>query len=92
MVASRVSEPKLPCTTHAPDDTDALKPHRTVRAHVRELLNSETYIDDAPATVYAKLLDAGEYHCSISTMYRILRNRLARALDGADTPHRRAAP
>lgn len=28
------------------------------RAQVRELLNSETYVDEAPATVYAKLLDA----------------------------------
>ena len=40
------------------------------RARVRELLNT-TYLDDAPATTWAKLLDAGEYHCSISTMYRI---------------------
>jgi len=43
------------------------------RARVRELLNTEPYLDHAPATVWAKLLDAGEYHCSISTMYRILR-------------------
>jgi putative transposase len=42
------------------------------RARVRELLNT-TYLDDAPATAWAKLLDQGEYHCSISTMYRILR-------------------
>ena len=42
------------------------------RARVRELLNT-TYLDEAPATTWAKLLDAGEYHCSISTMYRILR-------------------
>jgi putative transposase len=49
----------------------ALSPQE--RDHVRELLNSEPYIDEAPATVWAKLLDAGEYYCSISTMYRILR-------------------
>lgn len=42
------------------------------RARVRELLNTEPYLDHAPATVWAKLLDAGEYYCSISTMYRIL--------------------
>lgn len=42
------------------------------RARVHELLNT-TYLDEAPATAWAKLLDAGEYHCSISTMYRILR-------------------
>lgn len=45
------------------------------RARVHEVLNSKAYIDDAPATVYAKLLDAGEYYCSISTMYRILGER-----------------
>lgn len=50
----------------------ALSPEE--RARVRELLNSEAYVDEAPATVYAKLLDAGEYYCSISTMYRILRS------------------
>lgn len=43
------------------------------RAAVRELLDTEPYIDHAPATVWAKELDAGRYHCSISTMYRILR-------------------
>src|SRR5699024_4685258 len=43
------------------------------RARVRELLHSEAYVDLAPATVWAKELDAGRYHCSISTMYRILR-------------------
>lgn len=43
------------------------------RARVRGLLNTEPYLDHAPATVWAKLLDAGQYHCSISTMYRILR-------------------
>ncbi len=43
------------------------------RARVRQLLNTEPYLDAAPATVWAKLLDAGEYYCSISTMYRILR-------------------
>lgn len=30
-------------------------------------------MDKAPAEVYAKLLDEGVYHCSVSTMYRILR-------------------
>lgn len=43
------------------------------RARVRELLNSADYVDEAPATVWTKELDAGRYHCSISTMYRILR-------------------
>ena len=70
-------------STPPPPPRPAPKPHvervqpralsQAERARVRELLNTEPYIDHAPATVWAKLLDAGEYHCSISTMYRILR-------------------
>jgi putative transposase len=43
------------------------------RAKVRDLLNSEPFQDNSPYQVYARLLDEGTYHCSISTMYRILR-------------------
>lgn len=43
------------------------------RTKVRDLLNSEQFQDNSPHQVYAKLLDEGAYHCSISTMYRILR-------------------
>jgi putative transposase len=39
---------------------------------VRALLNSERYQDRAPREVYAAELDAGRYHCSVRTMYRIL--------------------
>ena len=41
-------------------------------AAVRELLNSERFVDRAPRTVYAILLDEGRYLCSWRTMYRIL--------------------
>ncbi len=37
------------------------------------MLHAEDHVDQAPATVYATLLDAGRYLCSVSTMYRILR-------------------
>ena len=37
-----------------------------------DLLRSPRFADLAPAEVYATLLDQGVYHCSISTMYRIL--------------------
>lgn len=47
--------------------------HPAERERIRELLNSPEYVDQAPATVWAKELDAGRYHCSVSTMYRILR-------------------
>ena len=42
------------------------------RAEVREVLNSPEHVDEAPATVYAKLLDEGTYLASERTMYRIL--------------------
>ncbi len=51
-------------------------PPRALRAEerreVREVLNSEEFVDHAPAQVYACLLDQGIYHCSVRTMYRIL--------------------
>jgi putative transposase len=39
---------------------------------VRALLNSEDFVDKAPATVYHELLDEGIYVASVSSMYRIL--------------------
>jgi putative transposase len=38
-------------------------------------LNSERFCDQAPAQVWATLLDEGTYLCSIATMYRLLRAR-----------------
>jgi len=43
------------------------------RKEVRRVLNSDEHVDEAPATVYAKLLDEGIYLASVPTMYRILR-------------------
>ena len=43
------------------------------RATVLDTLTSEQFIDDAPRQVWAALLDQGNYLCSVSTMYRILR-------------------
>ncbi len=43
------------------------------KAKVRETLNSDRFADQAPREVYATLLDEGVYHCSVPTMYRILR-------------------
>ena len=39
---------------------------------VLELLHAPRFADQAPAEIYASLLDEGVYHCSIRTMYRIL--------------------
>ena len=43
------------------------------RTEVLRVLHSDDHVDEAPATVFAKLLDAGIYLASTSTMYRILR-------------------
>jgi putative transposase len=56
------------------------------RAQVLAVLNSSEFVDRTPVQVYAALLEAGRYLCSVSTMYRVLaanaqvtdRRRLAR--------------
>ena len=45
------------------------------RAAVLAVLHSQRFTDTAPASVYATLLDDGVYLASISTMYRLLRER-----------------
>jgi len=42
------------------------------RKTVTDVLHCERFIDDSPYQIYAELLDEGQYHCSIRTMYRIL--------------------
>lgn len=42
------------------------------RNAVLEQLNSQRFADQSPRQVYAKLLDEGDYLCSVRTMYRIL--------------------
>jgi putative transposase len=44
------------------------------RAQVLEVLHSERFVDMAPPSVYATLLDEGNYLASIPTMYRVLRS------------------
>jgi putative transposase len=43
------------------------------RRRVLDVLCSDRFVDRSPLEVYAQLLDAGVYLCSVSTMYRILR-------------------
>jgi putative transposase len=45
------------------------------RQSVLDILHSERFVDQAPAQIYASLLDEGRYLCSIRTMYRILATR-----------------
>ena len=42
------------------------------RQTILDQLNCERFLDQAPAQVYAALLDEGQYLCSVRTMYRIL--------------------
>jgi putative transposase len=55
------------------------------RKEVLGMLHDPEHVDEAPATVYAKLLDAGLYLCSVPTMYRLLR------AEGEVTERRRQA-
>jgi putative transposase len=68
----RVQHPAQPLSEPAPRS----KPPRSLsegeRSQVRSLLNSERFVDSSPRQVYATLLDEGQYHCSIRTLYRIL--------------------
>lgn len=54
-------------------------PPRTLSSEERQAvlatLHTDRFVDTAPATVYATLLDEGRYHCSIRTLYRILEER-----------------
>ena len=60
-----------PAPTRArPRPARALAPPE--RRAVLELLREPRFVDQAPAEVYAELLDQGLYLCSIRTMYRIL--------------------
>jgi putative transposase len=45
------------------------------RQHVVDVLDSEEFCDLAPRQVWARLLDAGTYLCSVPQMYRLLAER-----------------
>jgi putative transposase len=59
-----------------PSRAEDFKHHRALsdeeQAQVLNCLNSERFMDKSPVEVFATLLDEGTFHCSISTMYRIL--------------------
>ena len=46
------------------------------QATVLDVLHEPRFVDQAPAEVYATLLDEGRYHCSERTMYRLLAERV----------------
>jgi len=58
-----------------PEGVPAVQPRALTeveRKEVRRVLECPEHVDEAPATVYAKLLDEGVYLCSERTMYRVL--------------------
>jgi len=65
----RAQQPK-PEAGPRPSPPRALTP--VERDEVRQLLNSERFVDQAPRQVYATLLDDEIYLCHWRTMYRIL--------------------
>src|SRR5208283_4670671 len=67
----KTSTPATPAVTASrPSSARALRPAE--RDAVLARLHEERFQDRSPAAVYATLLDEGEYHCSIRTMYRLL--------------------
>lgn len=63
-----------PCSSASPvsrrRSARALGPQE--KETVLACLHEERFQDRSPAAVYATLLDEGQYHCSIRTMYRVL--------------------
>jgi hypothetical protein len=87
--ATATRKPRIPMAGPAPipankiDDVD--------RRQILAVVNSKPFVDLPPIRIYAQLLDADRYLCSISTMYRVLdenqrvkdRRRLARQWEQA---------
>lgn len=72
--AQRPARPAEPARSR-PRSRQALSP---AEEHtIRDLLNSERFLDQAPRTIYATLLDEGHHYCSWRTMYRILKQDAA---------------
>ena len=66
---ARLSAPPAISRPRSPPARALTAPQQQV---VLDLLHAERFADQAPAEIYASLLDEGVYHCSIRTMYRML--------------------
>jgi putative transposase len=62
----------VPFQEEKPRPVPALALTTQERETMIDLLDSERFQDKAPRQVYATLLDEGQYHCSVRTMYRLL--------------------
>ena len=70
-IKARSRAPARPAPAAAQVPANKLTPDE--RQAVLTLLDCDRFVDQAPLEVYAQLLDEGTYLCSVSTMYRILR-------------------
>jgi putative transposase len=69
---SRVYRDRKPKAEPIPRPTPVHALADAEKASIRELLNSERFMDQPPRQIYATLLDEGTYVCHWRTMYRIL--------------------
>ena len=75
MPRSRVYRQRQPKAETVPPPIPAHALSLEERIQVRDTLNSERFMDQAPRQVYAALLDEGDYLCHWRTMYRILQTQ-----------------
>jgi transposase InsO family protein len=71
-VYRRCADLARPPAKHRPRPSPRRALSAVERRAVLDVLHSPRFADQAPAEVYASLLDEGVYHCSIRTMYRVL--------------------
>lgn len=77
-VYARKKSSQRPESKNARDRTLAPQPRALTtdeRETVLQVLNSSEFSDQPPMQVYMRLLERGQYLCSISTMYRLLREQ-----------------
>ena len=63
---------RAPLAAALPRPAPARALSKAQRQEVLDLLHSPRFADQAPAEIYATLLDEGLYYCSVRTMYRLL--------------------
>ena len=71
--ATATRKPRTPLPVAAPPLAPANRLSDAERARVLAVVNSEEFVNLPPIQIYARLLDAGVYLASTSTIYRILR-------------------
>ncbi|WP_104201215.1 hypothetical protein [Cryobacterium sp. Y29] len=68
--ATATRKPRNPMAGPAPIPANQIDDAE--RRQILAVVNPDSFVDLPPIQIYAQLLDAGTYLCSISTMYRVL--------------------